>query len=224
MLKINDSRLLEEHCKKYNISNYFSDWTRVEKSLVMYEKGELICSPGIELKNLIFLVKGKMKIYYLGESGEEFFLSFITDFVFLGDVEYVLKTSTESLAEAVTDVECILIPLNKNLSVLDQDIKFQKFINKSLADKFIQFSFGTFNKELYSLEIRLASYILFKLVNHDELKNINIISKQLRCSYRQLLRVIARFCEIGCLQKGLKKGMYIITNRELLKEIAEKIN
>ncbi len=224
MLKLNDQELLEERCNKYNVSNYFSDWTKIEKVLVRYEKGELICSPGIELRNLIFLVNGKMKIYYLGESGEEFFLSFVSDFVFLGDVEYVLKTSTESLAEAVTDVECILLPLSRNLNILDQDIKFQKFINKSLADKFIQFSFGTFNKELYSLEIRFASYILFKLVNQYEIKNINIISKQLRCSYRQLLRVLGKFCEIGCLEKGLKKGTYLVRNRELLKEIAEKIN
>ena len=221
MIIIHDRARLEQYCQQFNIDSHFSHWEKMDKKLVHYSKGELIVMYGECSDKLFFLVSGKIKFYCIADNYEEYFFFNAQNDGLFGEVEYVMGIPSITQSEVLEDCECIIIPIEKNRLYLDNDLKFQTFITHVLAQKYNNMRLNYVDVETFSLEERLARYLDFQL-ECETINNLKQISKTIRCSYRQLLRIIQKFCQKGYLERMSTKGKYRITDRNALKKLAGK--
>lgn len=223
MKTIKNLPLYQSFIDKHKLTEHLSSWEHLSKHLTLYKKGEFLYTCGSLLKNLIFLVQGHIKLSSNGKNGEYHHLNLYQDFALIGDVEYILECPATADVEALTDVYCIEIPLLLNRSYLDQDIVFQRYLNTLQAQKLMNMDTLEMHKEIYLVEVRLASYLLASNYKEkDTIKHLKEISFQLHCSYRQLLRVFQRMTLDGIFEHGSIRGHYLIKNISALKALAIK--
>lgn len=209
MKKINDKKLLAKYISKYKISECFSDFKMIKTELVQYEKGEFIYMEGNKIKDLLFFVDGRIEIYNLSRNGNGFTIAYCEPLGFLGDMEYLAEIPTPNNVEALTTVTCIAIPLKANKHILENDIKFYKFLSKTLVNKTLGLSQSICNEKVPSIE-KLKSYLELIGKNHIIDTNLNEIAQSIGISYRQLMRHMNTLCKTGYISKGHIKGTYIL--------------
>ena len=219
---ITNEKLLNKYIEKYEIDKLFSFWDKYETKLVKYDKGEIICSNDKKLKELTFIVKGCVKIYYISSEGKALYLSFKKAFSMIGEVEFAGEEDSP-YAEAISDVLAVSISLDKYKDLLDEDIVFCRYVIKCLAHKINISSKNSFLNRLHSKESRLALYILTNEENNIVNENWTDVSNLLTISYRQLMRLLSQFCEEGIIKRGDKKGRYEIINIEKLEYLCKDI-
>ncbi len=223
MKTVKNHPLYQSFIDMHNILNHLSSWDDLSKNLTYYKKGEFLYRYDSFLKNLIFLVQGQIKLSTTGKNGEYHHLTLYQDFALIGDVEYILECPATADVEALTDVFCIELPLSFNKTYLDQDLVFQRYLNKLQAQKLMQIDTLKMQKELCPVEIRLASYLLaFSYKEQDTIKELKRISFHLHCSYRQLLRVVQQMAKEGLFEPGSTRGHYLIKNISALEALAKK--
>ncbi|NME82363.1 cyclic nucleotide-binding domain-containing protein [Clostridium sp. SM-530-WT-3G] len=164
---------------------------------------------GNKIKDLLFFVDGRIEIYNLSRNGNGFTIAYCEPLGFLGDMEYLAEIPTPNNVEALTTITCIAIPLKANKHILENDIKFYKFLSKTLVNKTLGLSQSICNEKVPSIE-KLKSYLELIGKNHIIDTNLNEIAQSIGISYRQLMRHMNRLCEAGYLSKGEKKGVYIM--------------
>lgn len=221
MTVIQDKAKIEQYCRKLDIDSHFSNWDRLEKKLVHYTKGEIIVLYGEVSNKLFFLVSGKIKFYCIADNYEEYFFFNAKNDGLFGEVEYALGIPSITQSEVLEDCECIILPIDANRRHLDNDLKFQTFLTHILAQKYNDLRRNYVDVEAFSLEERFARYLL-SLKGQEHIGNLQQISRVIRCSYRQLLRIIHKFCENGCLERLEGKGKYRIADTDALKKKAGK--
>lgn len=222
MVIINNAERMERYCEKYEIHSHFSNWELLEKELVRYSKGEFIVPYGERSDKLIILVSGSVKFSCIADNYEEYFFFNARNEGLFGEVEYVMDIPSITQSEVLEESECILIPIQRNRSLLDQDLKFQRFLTHVLAQKYNDMRRNYVDVESFGLEERFARYLLSR--NEEELRDLKQVSAAIRCSYRQLLRIIKKFCENGYLERQEQKGKYRITDLEAIKHVIKKEN
>jgi hypothetical protein len=133
----------------------------------------------------------------------------------------VLKIPSITQSEVIDECDCIVIPIEENRHILDNDLKFHVFVNNILAQKYNEMRSIYMNMETCKLDVRLAKYIT-KNKNDDYISDLVQISKTVRCSYRQLLRIIKNFSEQGWIERLPQKGKYKILNRKALEALVDE--
>lgn len=221
MVIVHDKAKIDQYCQKLDIGSHFSNWEKLDKKLVHYTKGELIVMYGECSDKLFFLVNGKIKFYCIADNYEEYFFFNAKNDGLFGEVEYVMGIPSITQSEVLEDCDCIIIPIEKNRHLLDDDLKFQTFITRILAQKYNDMRLNYVDVETFSLEERLARYLVSQL-DEELVDNLKQMSRVMRCSYRQLLRVIKKFCQMGYLERLSTKGKYRIADRDSLKKLAGK--
>ena len=200
MKKIYDKKIVEMYLKRYSIQNYFSD--SYDFFVSEYEKNEIIVHPIEKTKYLEFIVKGRVGIYSISESGQQKYVAESHGFTFLGDMEYALNKEPMFFAECRTKVLSLCLPLKENRNRLDQDTKFLQFVLHSLAKKVN--SFSSQDIFLNTVEEKILDYS-----KNNEIKNIGLLANNLHCSRRQLQRTLSKLCKDGILRKK-QKGVYCL--------------
>lgn len=221
MIVINNEKKLQEYCERCDIGSHFSNWEALSKKLVCYKKGELIALYGAKSDKLFFLVKGTIRFSCIADNYEEYFFFNARNEGLFGEVEYVMDIPSITQSEVIEECECILIPIKENRSLLDNDLKFQIFLTHILAKKYNDTRSRYVDIESYPLEVRFARYLVVDR-KEEGIGNLGQISKVMRCSYRQLLRIVKKFCEYGWIEHLEQKGKYRIVDREALEQLAKK--
>lgn len=219
---ISNKKLLDKYIEKYEIDKIFSFWDKYECKLVKFPKGEIISSKNKKLNELLFVVEGCLKIYYISSDGNALSLAFKEGFTMLGDMEFAGE-KTCPYAESVSEVLCISISMDRYKDLLNEDIKFCRYVIKSLAKKVSNSSKNSFLNQLHSKESRLALYILANEDNKIK-RSWTEVSHLLAFSYRQLMRLLSKFCEDGLIKRVDKKGQYIIVDRKKLESLCEDLS
>ena len=173
------------------------------------------------LKNLLFVVEGCLKIYYISADGNALSLAIKEGFTMLGDMEFAGEEACP-YAQGVTPVVCVAISMDMYEDLLNEDIKFCRYVIKSLASKVALSSKNSFINRLHSKEGRIASYILSNEENNSR-GSWTEVSNLIGVSYRQLMRILSKFCEDGLIKRDNKKGQYIIVDRKKLEGLCEDI-
>lgn len=228
MKRINSRSLLKKYIKKYRISEMFSNDLEEYMELIAFEKGEYLSRDGEYIEHLLFLVKGKAKVYINLENGKALLLCFYYPFMLFGDLELVSQKPASTNTVVIDEVHCIALPLNKVREELLKDSRLMGCVCASLGDKLERASKnGTINL-LYPLENRVASYIIAtmeKVQAEDKLfqfnENLTTFAELLGTSYRHLLRTLNKLVDQGLLQKI--KGGYMIIDEETLRRLAADI-
>ncbi|SNV77276.1 cyclic nucleotide-binding domain-containing protein [Clostridium cochlearium] len=227
MKKISDRNIIMEYIQKYQLDKIFKANILEHMELSSFQNGELICSKDNELKHMFFLVEGKIKTYTLHEDGKSILLRFSYPLSILGDVELLTNYKVLCNVESINESIFIAIEMEKLRKYACEDTVFLKFIIDNLSRKLYSSTNATSINLLYSLESRLASYILSmndyedNLSEHMEIKIPKLIeiAPLLGTSYRHLNRILNEFINKNIIQK--RKSTIIIKNLEKLKELSQ---
>ena len=203
MRYLSDAVLTQRLLDKWNIPSLFST-KNLSFSLAEYQPGEFLTSPNQETRRLLFLVKGTVAIRSIRPDGSEYVLTSGDRFSMLGDVEFVTKKPPAFYAQASTPVLALTLPLEPYASALEQDVRFLRFLLRSITEKLEQSA----RAETVggTLEERLLHWMDFRCPD-GTLTKIGETAALLHCSTRQLQRVLRHLTETGVLRRT-GKGVY----------------
>lgn len=226
MIRIFDEEKLNYYVSKYNIDDIFTENMRAYMELMLFNKNEYICKLDEELKYFYFFVHGKAKVYTSLSNGKSLLLGFYIPFKIIGDVEFMKHKCAISNMQVIEESYCIAIPMEIIRSGTLEDCKFLRFVCAELGEKLNSLSNYSSINLLYPLENRLASYILVSTSCMENggkgnvvfQGNLTEISELLGTSYRHLLRVLNKLCNLGAIRKN--EGNYEIINIELLEKMS----
>lgn len=203
MERLNQPVTLQNALKKYRIQDMF-DSADLDFRLLRYRKGEYLASPSMEPEYLMFLIRGSVRIYNLLEDSTLAPVAIQRPGALLGDIEFITRQPTLFFVEAKTDVMCVGISIAANRERLSRDVRFLNMLLESVAGKFRQVSLMDINTR--TLRERLL-YYLSEPGSDGYIHSVNEIVMQLRCSRRQMQRVLSELCMDNTLLK-LGKGRY----------------
>lgn len=200
---VQDEVLLQKLLERENIPSYF-ETTGLRFRLVKYEKQELICAPDRPLTHLLFVVKGSVQVYGLREDGSRISVSRGVGRTILGTIEFARKDLPVFYTEAMEEVLCVALPVEKNRPILEQDRVFLRCVLDHLAGMILTFTLiGSAEKPV---EERVLAFLRDIQPDHT-LYSINEGLSQFHCSRRQLQRVLKGLCNKGILNK-VGRGTY----------------
>lgn len=203
MKMIKDREQIREWVEREHILDYF-DTPDLEFQACRYEKGEFITWFDRRLDDMLFLIEGTIQIYGIRENGS---ISPITEAespAIIGDIEYIDHGISPFFVETKSPAVCIALSVKKYRKQLDCDLRFLHMLLESYAIKIKTFSM--IDMSTSTLEERLLLYMqhIWPL---GELDGVESALLQLRCSRRQLQRVLKKLCQEGRVIK-IGKGKY----------------
>ncbi len=203
---INDRELLENYIDKFKIRQYF-DTKELDFKLIEYKKGSFLTRPVEHMRYMLFVVSGSIKIQNFEENGIVRIVSKSNKYEFLGDFEFATGEKPQFYTEAMSDVVCVGLEFSKYNDILHSDVRFLNYIVKKLGNSFRNDT--TVEYSSLSADKKLIYYLLHVEPNH-EIDGVEQTVSRVKCSRRQLQRVIAAMCEDGILIKT-GKGKYRLT-------------
>ena len=189
MRRIRDKKQVEYWLQKGHIRENF-DTENLPFSVCRFEKGEYLTRQGGRLAELLFLIEGEVQIYGIREDGSVTPVNRHEAPALLGDAEFVMGGASSLFTEARTTVIC--------------DVKFLHLLLRSYAGKF--HTMATLEASAKTIEERVLLYMRHVCPN-GEIGGIETALLQLRCSRRQLQRVLKKLCEENTVEK-VGKGKY----------------
>lgn len=211
---------IADYLQQFGLSDLFPDHVREEMYVATYTSGERLFSQSDEADTLYFLIKGKLKISMLSPEGKRLILAFKTPFDIVGDVEYVRDCQFINTVEAVTDIVVIGISyeaLHKNMA---DNAAWLYFLLRTITRKFETKARAMNFNLLYTVDVRVASYLLSMTPNRQLLESTSLIDMAdlIGTSYRHLNRVLQQFEQAGWIMK--KRGKITLLDRAALLEQA----
>ncbi len=203
MREIFDETALERYLDQYKIRALF-ETEAISFRLCQYDKGEIIRCSTDENQRLCFLVKGTIQIYAVHEDGGYYPLCYINDFTLLGDMEFCGAPSSTLLVEVVKPVLCVELPISHLQDALLNDNAFLRFLLRSISGKLALLTQS--DTEFSSLEEKLLYYMEHECPDH-QFQGVEAVAIHLRCSRRQLQRILKSLLERQVIRK-VKKGTY----------------
>ncbi|MBQ9412741.1 MAG: cyclic nucleotide-binding domain-containing protein [Oscillospiraceae bacterium] len=194
-----DAQAVEALAAQYALRDCF-DTQELRFLGFQYQKGELLCSPLNPEEYLLFLVQGSVELYDLNDAGDKLPVGSLTGPALLGDLEFISEQPTDYFVEAREDCVCLALSGERYREELDRDVRFLHCLLESVAGKFALTGPDTVN---LATEERLLQLIRAE----GELTSLEPVAGRIRCSRRQLQRILKKLCDEGRLLR-LGKGRY----------------
>ncbi|MDM5193664.1 Crp/Fnr family transcriptional regulator [Bacillus hominis] len=223
----NKSDLIIQYLKAYNMLEIFSGISTDYFQVNHFEKGKLICNIDDEMDRLYFVVKGKVKVYTITPEGKKLILRFINPLAIVGDIELIQNSKAHNVVEACSDVVAISISNTVMRNKLLHDPIFINFLLENIANTLkISTRFTALNL-LYSVEVRVASYLLSistdsngNMYKEDlDATSVSSIADFVGVSYRHVIRVLQKFYKEKLIEKD--NGVIVIKDLSGMKEVAK---
>lgn len=211
MKNIKDAAMIAKWVREKEIQACF-DTQDIAFQGRQYEKGEYITVPYRPLKELLFLIEGTVRIYGLRSDGSISPVNQHEAPILLGDIEFSSRGTPLFFTEAVTNVSCVCVDIDQYYEQLQNDVRFLHTLLRSYEEKLQLFAFV--DAQAASIEERVLLYMQ-NYCPEQELHGIEAAVLQLRCSRRQLQRVLHKLCENGSVQK-LGKGRYRLVSEPFI--------
>ena len=187
-----------------------------------YHKGEYFFFQEEDLKQLYFLVEGKLQIDYLQPNGRQAVYSFDTPFSIIGDMELMNDRKVTSNVRALEDSWV----LAADLSLVNQyglsSVPFLQFIIRYLTKK-IYFASMLLAQYALSAESRLAHYLLERSRLEGQtiqLEKRDSLAAILGVSVRHLNRSLKNLSEQNAIR--LHNRTLVIVNPQALLDMVVK--
>jgi len=230
MIKINNKKDIKHYIKKFEIDKIFKNDMTNYMELYSCTKGDHIYMSNRDIEHLYFLVKGTVKIYTISKNGKALSLRFYNPLQILGDIEFIGNKLPTCNVQCLDDSLFIVISFDDMRRYANDDINFYKYISKIFSDKLSTSSDSNMRNFSYSLEERLASYILALSYdsensnqNSDEVEifKLNDIAELLGTSYRHLIRTINSLMDKKIIYR--KRNIIKILDRDRLEKLAKDL-
>lgn len=204
MEHISSPRLLARLRQELQLDRRFLSVEGLDFRLARFQKGELLAAPHKPMEQFLFLARGRVNIYGLRENGGSFSVYLAGWNALLGDMEFIRREPSPFFAEAMEEVLCVTLSIERHRALLERDTEFLLFLLGSTAEKFMRLALAEHPPE--PLEKRLLGFLRGSQPDHT-LHGIYPGTLQLHCSRAQLQRVVRKLCQEGRLRK-LGKGEY----------------
>jgi len=194
-----------------------------ELEILTYEKREYIISESEPIEHMFFLLSGKVKVYKEYENGKTLLLQFVDGLCSMGDVEYINGlTLANGSVSAVNEVKLFKISYEELDKRYKTCYEFREYMIKHLSMRFLSSHSKTGLNLIYSMQTRLASYILSMnnktTKNIVMLKNLQELSDNLGTSYRHLHRTLKELSDSLIIKR--EKNKITILDKSKLKVLA----
>lgn len=201
--KVYDKDIVEDSIRKAKLSDKFRT-EGLDFFVILYQRGEFLSTPDSQMPYFQFLVRGSVALYYLDENGDRRNVALMDGEGLLGDMEFALGNRPIFYIEAVTPVVVAALPMEKNRDRLEKDSDFLMYLLRNAS------RMKVFTARNSVVLPRLEELLLYHLKNeclHRTIIGMDDTAARLRCSRRQLQRVVKKLEEQGRLKK-LRKGCY----------------
>lgn len=205
MKRIYDQTILSQLCQKAHLDTIL-DHNKIGFFGCVYKKGEYLCQPCEEEEYLQIVVDGQISIYYIRDDGTKYSLTQGNGVFLLGDMEFYQPSPSLFFAEALTETVSVAIPLVQYRDTLKNDVRFLNFLVGVLSQKL--FTIACSDAANTSLTDRVMNHLKYHCDN-GLLYGLEKNAFQLRCSSRQLLRVMTHLEQQGIVKK-CGKGKYML--------------
>ncbi|MBB5181606.1 CRP-like cAMP-binding protein [Planomicrobium koreense] len=211
-----EKQVIAVYLEKFGLATMFPESVKKTMRLETFASGSQLFAQGEEAHALYLLAEGKLKISMLSPEGKRLIVAFKSPFDFVGDVEYVRKCQLINTVETVTATTVIRIPYEVLESEMAGNAEWLQFLLESITRKFEIKSHAMNFNLLYTVDVRVASYLLAMTPNKTTLDSTSLVDMAdlIGTSYRHLNRVLKHFEEQGWLVK--KRGKITITDRSAL--------
>lgn len=160
--------------------------------IIKFEQDYIILNENESCSHVLFLLKGEIEVYKIGENGKIFRLYTIKE----GEscvlnLSCVLSDNTYlAYAKTLTDIECILLPSPVFLKLFEAESGLRKYVFNIISTRLIEITTKVEEIVLENLETRLRNFLLDKnteniYITHEEIANQlgsarEVISRQLK--------------------------------------------
>ena len=198
MVECNDPKLLEKYMKKWGIRDFFST-PDLPFKLYRYEVGEMMNVAHPQEKYLKFIVEGRLGVDTVDGEGNLHRIIEDKAFVYYGEVEILGYSFNNHFHEVLDTVYTIELPWEPLREVLWNDLKFLQFLVTHMSKSIYNATndIEGFNDDVQS---RLLHYIRTECPD-GTFSGMELTAKRLRCSRRQLQRIVSQLVEEGKLVK-----------------------
>ncbi len=227
MKRFSDTGRIISYLHKFGLTELFSEELVKHMELFVFSKGELVCRKGCESKYIFLLVEGRLKTYNLYSNGRSLLISFNSPLSIFGDVELFSDLKFQCNVETLSESTLITVEAEKVRKYAGNDPDFLKFILRYVSDKLSEFNHLASLNLLYSLDSRLASYLLSLINDSDETDQGQVVvipklielAQMLGSSYRHLSRTINELISKDIIEKDRSK----VTVKDIskLKELSQ---
>ncbi|HCD44086.1 MAG TPA: Crp/Fnr family transcriptional regulator [Lachnoclostridium sp.] len=164
------------------------------------------------------ILSGMVKIYIDHENGRRSILDFSGKGDWLGELSLFRQEDYIKENKVIEDVVCLEFELDRLKEICQREAEVSYYFASYISNKLMVRSYRLSEYLNYSLEKRLASFILKHQQNGKYTIPHTDVSEYMNISYRHVLFIIKKFCDDGILKKD--KG-YRIMDYERLKEISD---
>ena len=167
-----------------------------------------------------FILSGTAKIYIDHKNGRRSILDFVGENDWLGELSLFCYESDIKENRVLQEIECLEFGIDELRKLCEENADVSFYFASYIANKLLARSYRMSESLNYSLNRRLAAFIL--QYQRGGVYNIphTDVSEYMNVSYRQLLYVIRQFGELGVLKKEKGKN-YVISDIEKLKQLQE---
>ena len=212
------------YVRRYSLGSLLSADLIAALQPLRREPGELILRAGDPVRDLLFFVEGRIKIYSVLENGQSILAAIYTPFDVLGEVELFASRRYTLSVEALTETICLRLPVAVIKKSAESNYRLFMYLcgrlGAKLRDRIIAESINL----RYPVENRLASYLTGStdgqgwVLGTDDLGEL---ADFLGSSYRQLARVVRRFRTMGILDTT--RGRIRVLDRAKLRPLARDL-
>lgn len=222
MKEISSITKLEKYIEQHELQEIFDPQIIDHSRLFEYAKGDMICSNGMDINYLLFLVAGEAKVFTTLDNGKIYLLRIEHALSVYGDLEVLFDKEYSANVEALGDCHCIGIPIEYVRETYLNHPEFLKYIIYSLSNRLDKISHMSTSNLLLPLRNKFASYLLAHKDKTDNMINIKSsfidVAEQLGTTYRHLSRTMNEMVKEGLIDKHGK--LMEIVQLDKLKKLA----
>ena len=198
MVECNDHKLMKAYMTKYGIREFFST-ENLPFRMYRYDVGDIMNVLHPQEQYLKFIVDGRIGVDTVDREGNLLRIGETSAFVYYGEVEILGRSFSNHYHQVLETVYSIELPWEPLREILWNDLKFLQFLVQHMSRSIY---IATHNAEASSEDIqsRLLRYIKHECKD-GAFSGMEETAKRLRCSRRQLQRVVCQLVEEGRLVK-----------------------
>ena len=195
---------------KFGLSNILTPSIISDINIKVYKKNTLLYEAGDPVDNLCFLVEGKIEVNSILENGNHHIIDELYPPAVFCDIEYVarIKTILQNLIAKENNTKVLTIPFHMLDAKLSGNVHFWKKMALESADKLIKTNYSVLKKLNNKLEDILVD-ILIENNYEYYFKSLDVLSKNLNVSYRNLTRVLKKLSDKGIIKREKNRIIYI---------------
>lgn len=222
MREIKNKSEIDAEVQKSGFMNFFSFPADSFVKLLTFLPHEYIIEESLLPSHLFFLTSGRAKLYTTLANGKIALIDFFRAPCFIGEMELVGHIQDICSVQAIEPCRCLALPITQCREMLLADPVFLREICLYLGGKNARNIRSLTKNQAYSLENRLAGFILLSTATDIYIEKHSHAADYLGVSYRHLLYVMAQFVEKGFLKK--ENRIYHIADKQALLQLAHIVD